>query len=56
LARDAIARDIVTIALRDCTYSVTPEAQAASLANIDDFLGYVMNSNEVTPTLSKAKS
>lgn len=55
LARDALTRDIVTIALRDCTYSPTPEAQAASLANIDDFLGYVMNSQEVIQILSKAK-
>jgi nicotinamidase-related amidase len=47
LARDAKSRDIVTVALRDCTYSATPEAQAASLANIDDFLGYVLNSGEV---------
>ena len=55
LARDALTRDLVTIALRDCTYSPTPEAQAASLANIDDFLGYVMNSQEVIQILSKAK-
>lgn len=55
LARDAKARDIVTVALRDCTYSATPEAQAASLANIDDFLGYVMNYDEVAQILSKAK-
>ena len=55
LARDALTRDLVTIALRDCTYSPTPEAQAASLANIDDFLGYVMNSHEVIQILSKAK-
>lgn len=55
LARDAKARDIVTVALRDCTYSATPEAQAASLANIDDFLGYVMNYEEVAQILSKAK-
>jgi nicotinamidase-related amidase len=54
LARDAKTRDIVTVALRDCTYSATPEAQAASLANIDDFLGYVMNSGEVVEMLSKA--
>jgi len=27
---------------------------AASLANIDDFLGYVMNSDEVLKTLSMA--
>ncbi len=55
LARDAKARDLVTVVLRDCTYSATPEAQAASLANIDDFLGYVMNSDEVMQILSKAK-
>ncbi len=54
LARDAKARDIVTVALRDCTYSGTPEAQAASLANIDDFIGYVMESQEVRETLAKA--
>ena len=51
LARDAKCRDIVTVALRDCTYSATDEAQAASLANIDDFLGYVMNSEEVVKML-----
>ena len=55
LARDAKSRDIVTVALRDCTYSATEEAQAASLANIDDFLGYVMNSDEVVEMLSKAR-
>ena len=47
VARDAKCRDMVTVALRDCTYSATDEAQAASLANIDDFLGYVMNAGEV---------
>jgi ureidoacrylate peracid hydrolase len=55
LARDAKSRDIVTVALRDCTYSATPEAQAASLANIDDFLGYVMDSEQVIEILSKSK-
>jgi len=55
LARDAKSRDLVTVALRDCTYSATDEAQAASLANIDDFLGYVMNSDEVVDILSKAR-
>lgn len=55
VARDARSRDIVTVALRDCTYSATPEAQAASLANIDDFLGYVMDSRQVTEMLSRAK-
>ena len=53
LARDAKSRDIVTVALRDCTYSATPEAQSASLANIDDFLGYVMTHDEVVEMLTK---
>ena len=55
VARDAVTRDIVTVALRDCTYSWTPEAQAASLENIDTFLGYVMNSGEVIKILSESK-
>jgi ureidoacrylate peracid hydrolase len=55
LARDAKSRDIVTIALKDCTYSATPEAQAASLANIDDFIGYVMNYDDVVKMLSSTK-
>ena len=54
LARDAKSRDMVTVALRDCTYSGTPEAQAASLANIDDFIGYVMDSHQVREILPKA--
>ena len=53
LARDAKCRDMVTVALRDCTYSATDEAQAASLANIDDFLGYVMNAGEVVEMLKR---
>jgi len=55
LARDAQSRDIVTVVLSDCTYSATPEAQEASLANIDDFIGYVMDSRQVVDILSKAK-
>ncbi|MDH3445667.1 MAG: cysteine hydrolase [Deltaproteobacteria bacterium] len=55
LARDAKSRDIVTVALRDCTYSATSEVQNASLTNIDDFLGYVLDSGQVTEMLSKAK-
>ncbi|HEU4342257.1 MAG TPA: isochorismatase family cysteine hydrolase [Candidatus Binatia bacterium] len=55
LARDAKSRDLVTVALRDCTYSATPEAQAASLANIDDFLGYVMNYDQVVEIFSKQR-
>ncbi|MFC1967884.1 cysteine hydrolase family protein [Chloroflexota bacterium] len=55
LARDARCRDIVTIVLRDCTYSATEEAQNASLANINNFLGYVMNSDEVMEILAKAR-
>jgi len=53
LARDVKSRDLVTVALRDCTYSATDEAQTASLANIDDFLGYVMNSDEVVKMLKR---
>jgi nicotinamidase-related amidase len=55
LARDARCRDLLTVALRDCTYSATPEAQAASLANIDDFIGCVMNQDEVVQMLSTSK-
>jgi ureidoacrylate peracid hydrolase len=55
LARDAKCRDLMTVALRDCTYSATPEAQAASLANIDDFIGCVMSQDEVVQMLSAAK-
>lgn len=54
LVRDAKSRDIVTVVLRDCTYSATPEAQAASLANINDFLGYVLNCDQVLEILSQA--
>lgn len=56
LARDAKSRDIVTIVLRDCTYSATEEAQNASLANIDSFIGYVRNFNEVMEILAKVKA
>jgi nicotinamidase-related amidase len=55
LARNAKSRDIVTVVLRDCTYSPTPEAQAACLSNIEGFLGYVMSSDEVIQILSAAK-
>jgi nicotinamidase-related amidase len=55
LARDAKCRDLMTVALRDCTYSATPEVQAASLANIDDFIGCVMSQGEVVQMLSAAK-
>lgn len=54
MARDAKCRDILTVALKDCTYSATPQAQEASLANIDDFIGYVMESSQVREILSKA--
>ncbi|MEE9134661.1 MAG: cysteine hydrolase [Nitrososphaerales archaeon] len=52
MARDANTLDLVPVALRDCTYSPTPEAQSASLANIDSFIGHVMNYDEVVKTLS----
>jgi ureidoacrylate peracid hydrolase len=55
LARDARSRDMITIALRDCTYSLTAEAQAASLANVEWFLGHVMDSSQVVEILSKLK-
>jgi nicotinamidase-related amidase len=55
LARDAKSRDIVPVVIRDCTYSWTEEAKANSLANIDDFIGYVMGYDEVMQTVSKAK-
>jgi nicotinamidase-related amidase len=55
LARDAKSRDIVPVVLRDCTYSWSEEAQANSLASIDDFIGYVMGYDQVMQTLSKAK-
>ena len=52
LARDAKCRDIITVGLSDCTYSATPEAQAASLANIDDFIGCVMSQEDAVQILS----
>jgi ureidoacrylate peracid hydrolase len=55
LARDARSSDRVTVVLRDCTYSPTEEAQAASLSNIDWFLGYVMDSNQVMEILAKLR-
>jgi ureidoacrylate peracid hydrolase len=55
LVRDAKSRDIVTVVLRDCTYSATPEAQAATLENIDAFLGYVFTSDEVLRILAKVE-
>jgi nicotinamidase-related amidase len=55
LARDANVRDLVTVVLRDCTYSRTKEIQNANLEEIDDFIGYVMNSDDVVERLSAAK-
>lgn len=55
LARDAKSRDILTIVLRDCTYSATEEAQDASLANIGSFIGHVMNFSDVMGNLVKLK-
>jgi nicotinamidase-related amidase len=55
LARDAKARDVVPVVLRDCTYTWSEEAKAASLANIDDFIGYVMDWQQVVQILSKSK-
>lgn len=51
LARDAYLRDLVTVVLQDITYSSLPESHASSLRDIDDFLGYVMNSEDVIKRL-----
>ncbi len=56
LARDAKSRDILPIVLRDCTYSATEEAQNASLANIDSFIGHVMDFSEVMQILAKIRA
>ena len=55
LARDSNVRDITTVAVRDCTYSATPEAQAASLENIDTFIGHVMDYDQVVSALKGSK-
>ena len=52
--RDGCVHMRKRVALRDYTYSATEAAQAASLANIDDFLGYVMNADEVVKILKNA--
>lgn len=55
LARDAKTRDIVPVVIRECTYTWTEEAKANSLASIDDFIGYVMDYDQVVQTLSEAQ-
>jgi nicotinamidase-related amidase len=52
-AGDYLITKVRSSAFHETTYSATPEAQAASLANIDDFLGYVMNSGEVVEMLKR---
>ncbi|MGH7887986.1 MAG: cysteine hydrolase family protein, partial [Candidatus Binatia bacterium] len=55
LARDAKTRDIVPVVIRDCTYSWTEEAKAQSLDVIDNFIGYVLDCEDVRQMLSKVK-
>jgi len=55
LARDAKSRDILPIVVGDCTYSRTDEAQQASLANIDNFIGHVITWDGVMKLLTKGK-
>jgi nicotinamidase-related amidase len=56
LARDALTRDIVNVAIEDLTHSRTIEEQEASLANFRSFLGYVIKSDEAKSILSRLKS
>ena len=55
LARDAKTRDIVPVVVRDCTYSWTEEAKAQSLDAIDNFIGYVLDADQVKQMLLNAK-
>lgn len=54
LARDAEYRDFVPIVLSDCTAGTRPDLHAASLANIDLFIGFVKTSEEVIALLASA--
>lgn len=54
LARDAKTRDIVPVVIRDCTYSWTEEAKNQSLDAIDNFIGYVLNADQVAQMLATA--
>ena len=51
----AKTRDIVPVVLRDCTYSWTEEAKAQSLDVIDNFIGYVLDSDHVRQILLNAR-
>lgn len=55
LARDAKTRDIVPVVIRDCTYSWSEEAKAQSLDVIDNFIGYVLDSDHVIQILSNTR-
>jgi len=54
LARDAEYRDFVPIVLSDCTAGTRPDLHAASLTNIDLFIGFVKTSEEVIALLASA--
>jgi len=52
LARDAEYRDFVPIVLSDCTVGTSPELHAATLENIQLFIGFVMTSEEAIRLLT----
>jgi nicotinamidase-related amidase len=54
LARDAEYRDFVPIVLSDCTLGTSPELHAATLANVDLFIGFVKSSDEAIRMLTSA--
>lgn len=54
LARDAEYRDFVPIVLSDCTLGTSPELHAATLANVDLFIGFVKSSDEVIRMLTSS--
>jgi nicotinamidase-related amidase len=56
LARDAEYRDFVPIVLSDCTIGTSPELHAATLANVDLFIGSVKSSGEAIRMLTSAQT
>jgi nicotinamidase-related amidase len=54
LARDAEYRDFVPVVLSDCTIGTSPELHAATLANIELFIGFVKTSDEAIRMLTSS--
>jgi biuret amidohydrolase len=54
LARDAEYRDFVPIVLSDCTLGTSPELHAATLANVNLFIGFVKSSKEAIKMLTNS--